>query len=220
LRRTRVVAGTPADVRPPGHTVRIQDRNPSQLVGVPLGPRLPETASYRTETCRPRPRRPNGPGSPPGPEQRVRSRRWIRQDLAVRHPRLFEVASKGGSSVPDEDEPGPSGFDLLLDAAQLRRLLFAEESTVVAEPDQHHRSLFVDRTQRDVVALEVEHGSLGESWVCGHTASSTCPRALTPFSQRASASPIGVEAGPFTNGQISSAIRRQLAVAWRLPRTA
>jgi hypothetical protein len=208
-----MVAGIPADVRPPGHTVRIQDRNPSQQVGVPLGARLPESASYRAETCRPRLRRPNGPGSPPSPEQRVRSRRWIGQDLAVRHPRLFEVASEGRSSVPNEDEPGARRLDLTLDAAQLRRMLFAEESTVVAEPDHYHRSLLVDRTQRDVVALEVEHGSLGESWVCGHTASSTCPRALTSFSQRASASPIGVEAGPFTNGQISSAIRRQLAVA-------
>jgi hypothetical protein len=36
----------------------------------------------------------------------------------------------------------------------------------------------------------------------------------------ASASPIGVEAGPLTNGQISSARRLQLAVALRLPSTA
>src|SRR5690348_11020745 len=36
----------------------------------------------------------------------------------------------------------------------------------------------------------------------------------------ASASPIGVEGGPLRKGQISSAIRRQLAVAFRLPRTA
>ena len=208
-----MIAGIPADVRPPGHTVRIQDRNPSQQVGVPLGPRLPESASHCTETCRPRPRRPNGPGSPPSPEQRVGSRRWIGQDLAVRHPRLFEVARKGRRSVPDEDQSGPSCFDLLLDAAQLRRLLFAEESTVVTEPDQYHWSLAVDRTQRDVAALEVEHGGFGKAWVCGHTASSTRPRALTSRSHRASASPIGVEAGPFTNGHISSAIRRQLAVA-------
>src|SRR4029077_6462958 len=39
-------------------------------------------------------------------------------------------------------------------------------------------------------------------------------------SQVASASPIGVDGGPLRNGQISSAMRRQLAVALRLPRTA
>ena len=39
-------------------------------------------------------------------------------------------------------------------------------------------------------------------------------------SHAASASPIGVEGGPLRNGQISSAMRLQLAVAWSLPSTA
>ena len=38
--------------------------------------------------------------------------------------------------------------------------------------------------------------------------------------QRASASPIGVEGGPLRKGQISSAMRRQFAVAFRLPSSA
>jgi hypothetical protein len=39
-------------------------------------------------------------------------------------------------------------------------------------------------------------------------------------SQRASASPMGVDGSPATNGHISSAMRRQLAVALRLPSNA
>lgn len=77
------------------------------------------------------------------------------------------MASEGGGSIPDEDEPGPCCLDLVLDAAQLRRLLFAKQSAIVTEPDQHHRSLLVDRTQRDVVVFEVEHHALAESLTGG-----------------------------------------------------
>jgi len=77
------------------------------------------------------------------------------------------MASEGGGSIPNEDEPGPCCLDLVLDAAQLRRLLFAKQSTIVTEPDQHHRSLLVDRTQRDLVALEIKHHALAESLTGG-----------------------------------------------------
>ena len=73
------------------------------------------------------------------------------------------MASEGGGSTPNEDEPGPCGLDLVLDAAQLRRLLFAKQSAIVTEPDQHHRSLLVDRTQRDLVAFEIKHHCLADS---------------------------------------------------------
>jgi len=66
-------------------------------------------------------------------------------------------------SIPDEDEPGARRLDLILDAAQLRRLLFAEESTVVAEPDQHHRPALVERMQRDLATIEIEHRALAQS---------------------------------------------------------
>jgi hypothetical protein len=73
------------------------------------------------------------------------------------------MASEGGGSTPNEDEPGPCSLDLVLDAAQLRRLLFAKQSAVVTEPDQHHLSLLVDRAQRDLVAFEIKHHALAES---------------------------------------------------------
>lgn len=73
------------------------------------------------------------------------------------------MASEGGGSIPNEDEPGPCCLDLVLDAAQLRCLLFANQSAIVTEPDQHHRSLLVDRTQRDLMALEIKHHGLAES---------------------------------------------------------
>ena len=73
------------------------------------------------------------------------------------------MASEGGGSIPNEDEPGPCCFDLVLDAAQLRRLLFAKQSAIVTEPDKHHRSLLVDRAQRDLVAFEIKHHALAES---------------------------------------------------------
>ena len=77
------------------------------------------------------------------------------------------MASEGGGSIPNEDEPGPCCLDLVLDAAQLRRLLFAKQSAVVTEPDQHHRSLLVDRAQRDLVAFEIKHHALAESLTGG-----------------------------------------------------
>jgi len=72
------------------------------------------------------------------------------------------MASEGRISVPDEDEPRTGGLDLVLDAAQLRRLLFAEHSTVVTEPDQHHRSALVERAQGNVPAFEIEHRAVAE----------------------------------------------------------
>jgi hypothetical protein len=73
------------------------------------------------------------------------------------------MASEGGGSIPNEDEPGPCCLDLVLDAAQPRRLLFAKQSAIVTEPDQHNRSLLVDRAQRDLVAFEIKHHALAES---------------------------------------------------------
>ena len=77
------------------------------------------------------------------------------------------MASEGSGSIPNEDEPGSCCLDLALDAAQLRRLLFAKQSAIVTEPDQHHRSLLVDRTQWDLVVFEVEHHALAESLTGG-----------------------------------------------------
>ena len=73
------------------------------------------------------------------------------------------MASVCGGSIPNEDELGPCCLDLFFDAAQLRRLLFAQQSAIVAEPDQHHRSLLVDRTQRDLMALEIKHHARADS---------------------------------------------------------
>ena len=73
------------------------------------------------------------------------------------------MASEGGGSIPNEDEPGPCCLDLFFDAAQLRRLLFAKQSAIVPEPDQHRCSLFVDRAQRNLVAFEIKHHGLAES---------------------------------------------------------
>jgi len=77
------------------------------------------------------------------------------------------MASEGGGSIPNEDEPGPCCLDLVLDAAQLRRVLFAKQSAVVTEPDQHHRSLLVDRAQRYLVAFEIKHHCLADSLTGG-----------------------------------------------------
>ena len=77
------------------------------------------------------------------------------------------MASEDGGSIPDEDQPGSCCLDLVLDAAQLRRLLFAKQSAIVTEPDQHHRSLLEDRTQRDLVAFEIKHHPLAESLTGG-----------------------------------------------------
>jgi hypothetical protein len=82
--------------------------------------------------------------------------------------RFLEVLSEGRISVSDKHEPRPCRLDLLLDAAQLRRLLFAKHSAVVTEPDQDHRSLLEDRTQRHLAALEVEHHALCEPAVAGY----------------------------------------------------
>ena len=73
------------------------------------------------------------------------------------------MASEGGGSTPNEDQPGTCCLDLVLDAAQLRRLLFAKQSAIVPEPDQHRWSLFVDRAQRGLVAFEIKHHGLAES---------------------------------------------------------
>jgi hypothetical protein len=72
------------------------------------------------------------------------------------------MASEDGGSIPYEDEPGSCCLDLVLDAAQPRRLLFAQQSAIVTEPDQHHRSLSVDRTQRYFVAFEIKRHALAE----------------------------------------------------------
>jgi hypothetical protein len=77
------------------------------------------------------------------------------------------MVSEDGGSVPNEDEPGPCCLDLVLDAAQLRRLLFAKQSAIVTEPDQHHRSLLVDHAQGDLVAFEIKHHALADSLTGG-----------------------------------------------------
>jgi hypothetical protein len=77
------------------------------------------------------------------------------------------MASEGGGSIPNEHEPGPCCLDLVLDAAQLRRLLFAKQSAIVTEPNQHHRTLLVDRAQRDLATLEIKHHALAESLTGG-----------------------------------------------------
>jgi hypothetical protein len=77
------------------------------------------------------------------------------------------MSSEGGGSIPYEDEPRPCCLDLVLDAAQLRRLLFAKQSAIVTEPDQHHRSLLVDRAQRDLATLEIKHHALAKSLTGG-----------------------------------------------------
>jgi hypothetical protein len=51
------------------------------------------------------------------------------------------------------------GLDSTLDCAQLRGLLFAEHSTVVAEPDEHEGSLLGEGTQRDCMIFQIKrHG--------------------------------------------------------------
>ena len=77
------------------------------------------------------------------------------------------MAGEGRGSIPNEDEPGPRCLDLVLDAAQLRRLLFAQQSAIVTKPDQHHRSLLVDRAQRALVAFKIKHRALAESLTGG-----------------------------------------------------
>jgi hypothetical protein len=165
-----MIAGKPAHEAPPDHAAGIQDRYSALQVSMPLGARLPESTAQRAEPCGPRPRRESRPHSTTSPEQRVRGCRWVCENLTIRHPRFLEVASEGRIPVPDENEPGPGRLDFVLDAAQLRRLLFAEQSTVVAEPDQHDGSALVDGTKRDLAAIEIEHHGLAEPST-GHIAS-------------------------------------------------
>jgi len=165
-----MIAGKPAHEAPLDHAAGIDDRDPSLQVSMPLGARLVEPTAERAESCRPRPRRESRPHSTTSPEQLVRGRRWVGENLTIRHPRLLEVASEGRIPVPDEDEPGPGRVDFVLDAAQLRRLLFAEQSPVVAEPDQHDGSALVDGTKRDLATIEIEHRGLAEPST-GHIAS-------------------------------------------------
>ena len=77
------------------------------------------------------------------------------------------MPGKDGISVSDEDKPCPRRLYLLFDAAQLRRLLFAEQSSVMAEPDQDHGSPLEDRTQRNIVALEIEDHAVRKPAVAG-----------------------------------------------------
>jgi hypothetical protein len=80
------------------------------------------------------------------------------------------MPGEGCVSVSNEDQPCACRLDLLFDAAQLRRLLFAEQSSVMTEPDQDHGSSLEDRAQGDLAALEVEHHTLSKTAVacCQH----------------------------------------------------
>lgn len=162
-----MVAGEPAHEAPPDNTARIHDRDPALQEGMSLRTGLPESMTQRADGRGQRPGRPGGPDSPAGPEQRIGHSRRVGQDLTVRHERFFEVPRKGGISVADEDEPRPGRFDLVLDAAQLRRLLFAEQSAVMTEPDKDHGPLLEDRAQEHLVSVEVEHHALREFAVAG-----------------------------------------------------
>ncbi len=64
-------------------------------------------------------------------------------------PRVMRVAE------PDRGNPGPGFCDLLLVVAQLRDVLAAEDSPVVAEEDQHGGALLPQRAEPDFVTFGV-----------------------------------------------------------------
>jgi hypothetical protein len=60
-----------------------------------------------------------------------------------------------GRRLADEDEPRAGRLKLLASAIQLERVLLAENSAVVAKPDERHRSVAPQIAQTDRIAVLV-----------------------------------------------------------------
>ena len=83
-------------------------------------------------------------------------------------PRLLaEEASVVGVTQTDSGEGGAGFLDLLLVIAQLRNMVAAEDSPVVAQEDQHCGSVFPQGTQADCLAVGIREFNGGEGGAQG-----------------------------------------------------
>ena len=109
----------------------------------------------------------------PGAEQlgQVRDLRAcgsVADPLLVRKHRQLDPlapAELGGVArcrLADQHEAGACGLEITPGAIQLDRVILAEDSPVVAEPDERHRPLAPQVAETDVVGLVVGQDDLGE----------------------------------------------------------
>jgi hypothetical protein len=66
-----------------------------------------------------------------------------------------EVGRLRRRRLADEEEPGAGRLKLLPSAVQLDRVVLAEDSAVVAKPDDRRRPVAPQITQADVIAVLV-----------------------------------------------------------------
>ena len=75
---------------------------------------------------------------------------------------LAEAAGVGGAAQPDGGKGGAGFLDLRLVVAQLRDMVAAEDSPVVAQHDQHRRSCFPQGAEADLPAIGIRELNGGE----------------------------------------------------------
>src|SRR5260221_4554145 len=130
-----MVAGVAAQVAVGDAVAGEDDENPAQLPRVPLDAGLAKAAAQRPQGGA------SGAGSDGGGHATLRTERTVARprgvgvDRAAGRVRGAEVARLRGRPVADEDELRAQPLDRPPLTAQLRGLLSAEESPVVAEPD-------------------------------------------------------------------------------------
>jgi hypothetical protein len=75
---------------------------------------------------------------------------------------VTEVCGLARSGLADQSEARAGGLELLASALQLDRVLLAENSAVVAQPDQRYRVLPPQIAETDVVAIMVRQHDVFE----------------------------------------------------------
>jgi hypothetical protein len=137
------------------HSSRPDHEDATELPGVALDPllsvSLPESAD-RIE------RQPWGQDlDPPAsqPSGPIRAQLGIDEQGTVDAHFIAEPLGEETCTVADDHELGSKTPDLRKLVAQLRDLLAAEDSTEVSDEDQHHRPLFPERLEADLMAVDI-----------------------------------------------------------------
>jgi hypothetical protein len=137
------------------HSSRPDHEDATELPGVALDPLLsvplPESAERiegqpRGEDLDPPASQPSGP---------ICAQLGIDEQGPVDVHFIAETLGEQTCTVADDHELGSKTPDLRKLFAQLRDLLAAEDSTEVSDEDQHHRPLFPERSEADLMSVDI-----------------------------------------------------------------
>ena len=139
-----------------------EDEHTSQLPRITLHTALSKSLAQRSQGGERQPRGEDLDTAPPKSGRTIGAELRIDQDGAVEPLVLAERCREVRGAVPDDDELGPSGVDVIQSVAQLRDLLTAEQSAEVSDEGEHDRAVRPERAQPHRSPLPVVELEVGE----------------------------------------------------------